>query len=112
MANREIRERSKFGSEPGNLSRRHHGLKDAIDNKIAELASGKEEILGDKIPGLKGRPVFKKRMKYGNLSKRDGPRMIYYYDDKFLIALFIYLKSARADIPKKEIEKALAVHGL
>ena len=27
--------------------------------------------------------------------------MIYYYDDEFLIALFIYLKSDRADIPIK-----------
>ena len=112
MTNREVRQHPKFSSELKKLSRRHHGLKDAIDNKIAELASGKEEDLGDKIPGLKGRPVFKKRMKYGNLSKRNGPRMIYYYDDKFLIALFIYLKSDRADIPKKEIEKALARYGL
>ena len=59
----------------------------------------RRRIWGDKIPGLKGRPVFKKRMKYGNLSKRNGPRVIYYYDDNFLIALFIYLKSDRADIP-------------
>ncbi len=110
--NRKVSRHPKFSSELKKLSRRHHGLKDTIDNKIVELASGEEKNLGDKIPKLKGRPVFKKRIEYGNLSKRKGSRMIYYYDDEFLIALFIYLESDRADIPIKEIKKALAKYGL
>ena len=110
--NRKVSRYPKFSSELKKLSRRHHGLEDTIDNKIAELASGEEENLGDKIPKLQDRPVFKKRIEYGNLGKRKGSRMIYYYDNEFLIALFIYLKSDRADIPIKEIKKALAKYGL
>ena len=112
MTNREIEYDPGFASKLKKLSRRHHGLRESIDTRIAEIASGKEENSGNKIPGLDGKPVFKKRVEYANLGKRNAARIIYYLGDEELLALFIHLKSDRTSIPVKEIKKMLAKYAL
>lgn len=52
-------------------------------------------------------PVYKRRLALDGKGKRSGARLIYYCDDRWVIPLFIYAKSAQDDIPTKEINDAL-----
>lgn len=112
MTNRKIEYDRGFASNLKNLSRRHHGLKEAVDMIIADIASGKEENSGNKMPGLDSKPVFKKRVKFANLRKRSAARIIYHLGEDKLLSLFIHLKSDQASIPVKEIKKILAKYSL
>ena len=52
-------------------------------------------------------PVYKLRLALDGRGKRSGARVIYYCDDRLVVPLFIYAKSAQDDIPTKEIDDAL-----
>ena len=64
------------------------------------------------IPNLDGLPVFKQRLRLGGRGTRSGARIIYYCDSELVVALALYTKSDRADIPRKEIRQALKAAGL
>lgn len=112
MATLKIKRTDRFEGDLKKLSRTRPGLKDAVNDTLAQIASGVSD-LGNRIPRMGGgRLVFRKRVKYGNLSKRDGARIIYNVRDQCLWALFIHLKGDRSSIPVKEIKQALNQHGM
>ena len=51
--NRKVSRYPKFSSELKKLSRRHHGLEDTIDNKIANLPLARKRIWETKYPSCK-----------------------------------------------------------
>ena len=48
----------------------------------------------------------------GNRGKLGGARLIYYCDGDLILALYIYAKSERSDVPLEEINKVLAEYNL
>lgn len=72
----------------------HEMLTNLATDKIAD---------GDRMPRLKGFPVFKIRCGTKNMSARKCARIIYYKDDSKLIAFRVHLKNDKESIPGKEI---------
>ncbi|MCY4674801.1 MAG: type II toxin-antitoxin system RelE/ParE family toxin [Bacteroidetes bacterium] len=75
------------------------------------LATGK---IADKnkLKDMDGKPVYKIRCGTKNMGARSGARIIYYKDDSKLIALHIYVKNDRENVPSKEIMTFLKENGL
>ena len=110
MAARRIERTSKFESCVKQLSKKYPKLTDAIDEALRAFASAYPPP-GDKIPNLKGQPVFKQRIPLGDHGQRGGARIIYYCDDNRVLAMFLYAKN-QDETPIKEIREALTKHGL
>lgn len=106
MENREIEWTDKFRSELKKLERKHRGLENKVIDTLRSLAN---ETMppGDKMPGVSGHPVFKARIKLGNMGQRRGARIIYYKDDKNLWALSLYSKNQKGDITDKDIKNIM-----
>ena len=112
MAARRVERTSKFISCVKQLSKKHPKLTDAIDKTLRAFASANTPP-GDKIPNLKGQPVFKKRIPLGrDQGQQGGGRIIYYCDDNRVLALFLYGKGDQTNKPPKEILEALKKYGL
>jgi mRNA-degrading endonuclease RelE of RelBE toxin-antitoxin system len=107
MGMRSIERASTFDKLLKKLSQKHRDLPKTIEEALDRFASARKPI-GAKIPNLGGQPVFKVRLPLGNRGKLGGARLIYYCDDDLILALYIYAKSERSDVPLEEINKVLA----
>ncbi len=105
MCQRTIERAQRFKRDLKKL-RRHRGLSSKVQDILSGLAT---DIIpdGDQFPGLGERPVFKIRCGTENMGRRKGARIIYYKDDLKLVALCIYLKNDRDNVPGKEIMAVL-----
>ena len=104
---RSIERASTFDKLLKKLSKKHPDLPKTIEKELVRFASARKPI-GNKIPHIDGRPLYKERLPIGNLGKRRGARIIYSCDDDRILALFLYAKSDRSDVPLEEINKVLA----
>ena len=85
--------------------RKYPSIKNDLKELFTVLESGPD---GDPIPEF-GNSVWKVRMAVkGHLGKSDGYRVIYHVDGtrRVMTPLFLYAKSSRVDIGKKQIERA------
>ena len=107
MSVREIRRTNTFAKDLERLSKKHPGLTGIVEGALEKYAAGGSASTSIRIPGLNDQPVFKERLSLGGRGKRGGARLIYYCDDKLVLALFVYTKSEHPNVPQKEIRKAL-----
>ena len=89
------------------LSRKHPGLVDTVEDALKEYAAGGSAGTSMRIPGLNERPVFEERLPVDGKGKRGGVRLIYYCDEKLVVAIFVYTKSEQQNVHRKEIREAL-----
>ncbi|GKV65540.1 MULTISPECIES: hypothetical protein [unclassified Sporosarcina] len=91
------------------IARKHPIVIDLVESLFADLEEGK--FYGDRIPGLKGRVVYKTRLSNPNASKRKsgGFRVIWYLvtSDSEIYPLTIYSKNDQEDISVKEITRII-----
>lgn len=83
-----------------------------MEEALRKYSEGGPSGSSHRIPGLSGLPVFKERLPLGNQGKRGGARIIYFSDPDRVVALFIYAKGKRGDIPVREIRGAFAEAGI
>lgn len=83
-----------------------------VDRCLAECSERGAPRASDRLRNVDGLPVFKERLGLGNLGKRRGVRVIYYCDNARVVALFVYAKARRGDVPSNEIRAALAAADL
>lgn len=112
MRSREVRYHATFSRDLRHLSKKHRGLQETVDHFLEQCATTNNQTLGDRIPGLDGAPVFKKRLAVGGRGARAGVRVIYYFDEHCVVALFVYAKNEKAGVPVPEIRAALAAADL
>lgn len=103
---RVVKYTNEFKSELKKLSRKYPGIQQEIECTLDDLANNRIAS-GDKIRNVRGNPVFKIRIRIGNMGKRKGGRIIYYKDDKELYALVLYPKNARVNIESEKIVRML-----
>ena len=112
MAVRHVDRTAKFARSLKGLSKRHPDLNGAIITALARYATSGPTKTSQQIPRLKGAPVFKDRLAFGNRGQRGGARIIYYCDAECVMAMFLYLKGEQEDVPVNEIWDALKQTGL
>ena len=94
------------------IDKKYRGTADRVGEILGEIEStGVEPRRAKKIPGLDGVPVYKLRIRADRTRGRDA-RLIFYYDDKKLVPLFIYTKADREDVGLAEIRDALYAAGI
>ena len=98
MSVRDIRHTSTFARDLKRLSRKHRGLINTVEDALKKYAAG-GPVDNTLIPGLNEQPVFKERLPLVGVGKRGGARLIYYCDDKLVLALFVYTKSEQQSVP-------------
>lgn len=82
-----------------------------MESKLRRIAKDGPSDTANRIPNIKGKPVFKERMGTGTRGKRGGLRLIYYCDDGLALPLFIYKKN-QPDVSVKAITEALRNQGI
>lgn len=93
------------------INRKHPGTKRLVEELLEKIEADGVPPNADRIPGIKGQPVFKIRTKIGNRGKRAG-RLIFHYKDGKAEPLFIYFKGDQEDVTPIEILDALRAFGL
>ena len=109
---REIKCVDKFTRDLKQLSKKHSDIDASVTDTLNKIAHGGLEKADHLIPGLDGYPVYKRRLGLGNKGKRGGARLIFYFTEEILIALFVFAKSSIEDVSPKEISEALQSAGL
>ncbi len=109
---REIARSSSFERDLKKLAKKHQGIEDDAEACLEDCARNGPPDRAMRIPNQRGRPVFKQRLRLGGKGTRSGARIIYYCDADRVIALALYSKGDRTDIPGEEIRKALESAGL
>ena len=104
---REIRRTDAFTRDLNRLSRKHPDLINTVEDALKDYAAAGSASTSMRIPGLNKRPVFKERLPVDGKGKRGGVRLIYYCDDKLVLAIFVYTKSEQRNVHQKEIREAL-----
>ena len=90
------------------LIRKHPDLQDTVRVYLDKCSTSGKTHTSNQIPKLGEYSVFKDRLPLKGVGKSGGARIIYSYDVDRVVALFLYTKSSRDDIPIKEIKKMLA----
>ena len=88
MSARKIECTKTFEGNLKDLSKKHPDLSDAVDAALAGYAATGESSASSKIPRMKGSPVFKERLAFGNQGKRGAARIIYYCDSELVVPMF------------------------
>ena len=88
------------------LSKKYPSVEDDAENFLRQVCSSGPVQTSKRIPGTGG-SVFKERLGLGNRGRRSGARVIYYCDDSRVLALFVYAKNDKDDVPVPEILEAL-----
>ena len=104
---RKIKRVDKFNRDLRKLSKKHPDINASITGALDEISRKGLENTDNLIPGLGGRPVYKRRLKLGNKGKQAGVRLIFYFTESILIALFVYAKGSKENVPPREIAEAL-----
>lgn len=112
MSGRRIERTPGFTRTLERLRRAHPDLSRTVEEALRRYAEDGPPDTSHRIPGLGGQPVFKERLPLGNQGKRGGARIIYFADPDRVVALLIYTKSKRDDIPVKEIRDAFTEAGI
>ena len=112
MSVRKIERTRTFADNLKNLSKKYAGLSGAVDAALNQYAATGESATSFRLIRVKGLPVFKDRLAFGNRGKRGAARIIYYCDPERVLALFLFAKSKREDAPTREILDALKSAGL
>ena len=91
------------------LSKKHRSINKDIE--IAkDILSRYPDLMPDYIPGYDGKVgKFRMPISGSNIGKSGGARLIFFKDDskKVIYLFFIYLKSDKANITDKDIDKIL-----
>ena len=90
------------------LIRKHPDLQDTVRVYLDECSTSGTPRTSHRIPKLGEYSAFKDRLPLRGVGKRGGARIIYFCDADCVVALFLYTKSSRENIPLKEIKRALA----
>ena len=112
MSVRKIERTRTFADNLKNLSKKYAGLSGAVDAALNQYAATGESATSFRLIRVKGLPVFKDRLAFGNRGKRGAARIVYYCDPERVLALFLFAKSKREDVPTREILDALKSAGL
>ena len=112
MAAREIEVSNSFARSLKQLSKKHLGLNDEVNDALERAADSGPAPTADKIPGLDGHPIFKERLRLRNQGRRGAARIIYYCDKRRVFGLFLFVKADQEDVSTKEIREALKSTGL
>lgn len=104
MSARKIDPTKTFLSNLKDLSKKHPDLSDAVDEALDGYAETGESSASSKIPRMKGLPVFKERLAFGNQGKRGAARIIYYCDSELVVPMFLYTKNVQAVREKKILD--------
>ena len=112
MSVRKIERTKTFADNLENLSKKYVELGSAVDAALNRYAATGESTTSFRLMRVKGLPVFKDRLAFGNRGKRGAARIIYYCDSERVVALFLFAKSRREDVPTREIRDALISAGL
>ena len=108
---RELHHTPRFKKDLKTVSKKYKNLEPLVSDFFQEVCSNRRNVQGNRIPGA-NQPVFKSRVPLGDKGKRSGARVIYYCDTAKVVALFIYAKNDKEDIPMKEILTALKAFDL
>ena len=108
MPARELERTASFENQLRALARRYPDLAARVNRRLAECSKRGAPRTSDRLRNVDGLPVFKERLGLGNVGKRRGVRIVYYCDEARVVALFVYAKSRRGDVPSNEIRTALA----
>ena len=103
---------ARFGKGLKTLAKKHADIEDEVTRVLDACAEGGPPDNANQIRNLGGLPVFKQRLRLGNRGARSGARVIYFCDDKRVVALFVFSKGTQEDIAPKEILDALAASRL
>ena len=93
MSVREVRRGERFNKALRRIVRNHRGFEKTVEEALEHYARGGPSSTSNRIPGLKGRPVYKDRLRLPGTGKSGGAPIIYYCDDDVVAALLLYLKS-------------------
>ena len=104
---RKIKRVDKFNKNLKQLSKNHPDIDASITGTLDDISRKGLEKTDNLIPGLGGHTVYKRRLGLGNKGKKGGVRLIFYFTEDILIALFVYAKGSKEDVPPKEIAEAL-----
>ena len=104
---RKIEHVDKFSNDLKQLSKKYPNIGASVSDILKEISHRGLETTDNCIPGLRGHPVYKRRLRLGNKGKKGGARLIFYFTEDILIALLVYAKSSKEYVSPKEIEEAL-----
>ena len=90
------------------LIRKHPDLQDTVKKYLDKCSTSGTPYTSHQIPKLGEYSAFKDRLRLKGVGKSGSARIIYSCDADCVVALFLYTKSSRKDIPLKEIKNALA----
>jgi hypothetical protein len=111
MNPREIHRTPTFQRDLKQLAKKHRSLPADVDTLLTAIATA-QLPLGDRIPGVRGLPVFKDRVALGNKGASGGARLIYYCAENLVVALALYAKNDMANMQANTIYEALKDAGL
>lgn len=109
---RETLRTTAFDKQLIKLEKKYTRISEQVEEFLAKCAKDGVPSTSQKIPGVKGKPVYKDRFGLNNAGKRDGARIIYYCDECQVVSLFVYSKANKSDVSIKEIQSALDAAGL
>lgn len=112
MSERQLICTPSFDKQLDSLSGKHPDIYAKVTERLRECCKNGPARSGHKLRRTGGLPVFKERLAVGTAGKRGGARLIYYCDREKVVALFIFVKAARADVPSKEVQIALKAANL
>ena len=90
------------------LSKKDRRVADTVEQELDGLARQRKPPR-DRIPGLRGRPVFKRRIRIGN---RLAGRLIVFVDEDRVVGIVVYAKNKTENLTAKEIEHFLVELGV
>lgn len=112
MSVREVRRRSAYDHALKSLSKKHRSLPENVEGLLTRIAAGGPTPNCDQLEGMDDRPVYKVRVPIEGMGLRKAARLIYFCDHAEVVALFIFVKGDKENVPQKEIREALKAAGL